>query len=103
ASPQFGHASQSSRAKGGFMSETAVASPAHVPPELVVDFDYMHPPGVESGDVYAAWGRLHSGPDIVWTNRNGGHWILTRAADMKWVQETHEIFSHEEFLIPRGS
>ena len=85
------------------MSHTIAAAPTHVPPELVVDFDYMHPPGIEAGDVYAAWARLHDGPDIVWTFRNGGHWILTRAEDLKWAQETHEIFSHEEFLIPRGS
>jgi cytochrome P450 len=85
------------------MSHTTFEAPPHVLPELIVDFDYMHPPGIEDGDVYAAWARLHDGPDIVWTFRNGGHWILTRAEDMRWVQTTHEIFSHEEFLIPRGS
>lgn len=80
-----------------------VPVPAHVPPELVVDFDYLHPPGMEEGDVYTAWHRLHDGPDIVWTPCNGGHWILTRGEDIKNVQENFEVFSHEVFSIPRGS
>lgn len=81
----------------------AVPTPAHVPPELVVDFDYLRPPGIDEGDVYTAWDRLHDGPDIIWTPRNGGHWILTRGEDIKYVQENFEVFSHEVFTIPRGS
>jgi cytochrome P450 len=80
-----------------------VAKPAHVPGDLVVDFDYFHPPGIDEGTVYTAWHRLHDGPDIVWTPHNGGHWILTRAEDIRWVQETHQSFSHEVFTIPRGA
>lgn len=80
-----------------------VAVPGHVPPELVVDFDYLHPPRIEESDVYGAWKRLHDGPDIVWTPCNGGHWIVTRGEDVKFVQENYEVFSHEVFTIPRGS
>ncbi|TAL00978.1 MAG: cytochrome P450 [Rhodospirillaceae bacterium] len=78
-----------------------VPIPFNVPSELVIDFDYFHPPQIDQGDVYSAWKRLHEGPDIVWTPHNGGHWIFTRAADIKWVQENFQIFSHEEFSIPR--
>jgi cytochrome P450 len=80
-----------------------VPKPDHVPAELVVDFDYFHPDGIDEGTVYTAWDRLHAGPDIVWTPCNGGHWIVTRAEDIRWVQETYDIFSHEVFNIPRGS
>lgn len=80
-----------------------VPVPPHVPPERVVDFDYLHPPGVEEGDVYTAWQRLQQGPDVVWTPHNGGHWIVTRGEDVKFVQENYDIFSHEIFSIPRGS
>jgi len=80
-----------------------VPVPAHVPPERVVDFDYLHPAGLEEGDVYTAWKRLHDGPDIVWTPCNGGHWIVTRGEDVRYVQENYEVFSHEVFSIPRGS
>lgn len=82
---------------------STVPLPTHVPAELVVDFDYLHPPGLAEGDVYTAWKRLHDGPDIIWTPRNGGHWILTRGEDIRFVQENYEIFSHEIFTIPRGS
>lgn len=80
-----------------------VARPPHVDPALVVDFDYFAPPapGVES---YAVLRRLQDvGPDILWSPHNGGHWIVTRAEDIRWVQENHGIFSHEVFTIPRGA
>ncbi|TAK98748.1 MAG: cytochrome P450 [Rhodospirillaceae bacterium] len=87
------------------MSDTAhqdqnggiVPVPSHVDPKLVVDFDYEKPPGIEDGDTYKALKRLHAGPDIVWTPRHGGHWIVTRAEDIKWVQETYQLFSHKAF------
>jgi cytochrome P450 len=81
----------------------SVPKPAHVAAELVVDFDYLHPEGIESGDVYRVLKRLHDGPDIQWTPRNGGHWIVTRAEDIRWVQLTHTLFSRTESFIPRGS
>jgi len=84
------------------MTDTALAPrPSHVPEGRVIDFDYYHPPGMEEGNVYTAWKKLHDGPDIVWTPHNGGHWIVTRGEDIRWVQENYEIFSHEVFTIPR--
>jgi cytochrome P450 len=80
-----------------------VAPPLHVPPAHIVDFDYYHPPGIERDDIYVVLKRLHDRPDILWSPHNGGHWIVTRAEDIRWVRETHEIFSHEEFGVPRGS
>jgi cytochrome P450 len=76
--------------------------PDHVDPGLVVDFDYLRPPGFEPhGDIHEAWRTLHRGPDVVWTPRHGGHWILTRAEDIAWAQETYQLFSHREFTVPR--
>lgn len=80
-----------------------VAKPDHVPDELVVDFDYIYPAGIEGGDVYKALKQVQeTGPEIFWTPRNGGHWVVTRAEDIRWVQENYQIFSHEVFNIPRG-
>lgn len=84
-------------------SQAAGQRPAHVPAGLVVDFDYLHPPGIEQGDIYTALKRLHDRPDILWTPHHGGHWIVTRAEDIRWVRDEAEIFSHEEFILPRGS
>jgi len=65
--------------------------PAHVDPALVVDYDHMNPPGMESGDVYRALSRFHD-----------GHWIATRAEDIKWIQESWNLFSAQEKGAPRG-
>lgn len=77
--------------------------PRDLDPAHIVDFDYLDPPGIAGGDVYAALKPLHDLPDILWTARHGGHWIVTRSEDVRWVRERHEIFSHREFGIPRGA
>ena len=82
------------------MNATAMASrPAHVPPELVVDFDYREPAG-HTSDVHLAWKKLHDGPDIVWTPRHGGHWIATRADDIDVMQTDHTRFSYRFVTVP---
>ena len=74
--------------------------PAHVPAELVVDFDFMRQKGMDE-DVHAVWKRLQDkGPDIQWTPRNGGHWILTRGEDIDAIQRDHENFSSKRSTIP---
>ena len=73
--------------------------PAHVPDELVIDWDFTQPPGgIE--DLNAAWKTLHDGPDIVWTPRNGGHWIATRAEDIEYIQRNHDPFSMRRIVLP---
>ncbi|MEM5422428.1 cytochrome P450 [Paraburkholderia ferrariae] len=73
--------------------------PDHVPRELVVDFDYMNPPGAQD-DVHLAWKSLHAGPDIVWSPYYGGHWIATRGEDIEAMQKDHTRFSHQSINIP---
>jgi cytochrome P450 len=73
--------------------------PAHVPQELVVDFDYMNPPGAQD-DVHMAWKTLHAGPDVVWSPYYGGHWIATRGEDIEAMQKDHTRFSHRSVNIP---
>jgi cytochrome P450 len=83
------------------MNQTLVDRPAHVPADLVVDFDIFHPPGGER-DVHRAWMTLQSGPPIVWTPHNGGHWIATRAVDLVEMQTNWQVFSYESINIPRN-
>jgi cytochrome P450 len=71
--------------------------PSHVPASLVYDFDYFLP-----GDEFGDWPhaqvaqRLHSSaPDIFYTPRNGGHWVVTRAADGVEVFRNYELFSND--------
>lgn len=75
------------------------AIPAHVPIDRVVDFDLFNPPAGHP-DPQLAWAELHAGPDIVWTPRNGGHWIATRADDIDVMHVDFAHFSHKRFNLP---
>ena len=81
------------------MSDTDVVTPPHVPPGLVVDFDFYRP---EGGDVdpFMALKRLHAGPDIVWTPHNGGHWVATRGEDIREILMDSDAFSSRFVFIP---
>lgn len=67
---------------------TAATIPAHVPAELVRDFDYLDM-GDET-DVYRHFSKLHDGPDFFYTPRQGGHWVATRYADMERILENKD-------------
>src|SRR5471032_39316 len=84
----------------------AVEMPAHIPPELAVDFDFMRS-GPEGSDPFEAWTRLHGLVPLVWTPRNGGHWLATRGEDIPLILKNHELFSSSRAFIglsnrPRG-
>jgi cytochrome P450 len=79
---------------------TPAERPAHVLPEQVFDFDFFHPQGAEQ-DTHRAWKRIQdTAPEVFWTPRNGGHWVVTRAAQVEAVQRQWEIFSHKSVNIP---
>jgi cytochrome P450 len=71
-----------------------------VPPELIVDFDYLADPQLET-DPFAAYERLREAPAIVFTPRNGGHWMATRHDVIREVFHAHETFSNFPRIIPK--
>ena len=75
-----------------------VERPPHVPPALVVDFDFMRP-GPEGGDPFEAWMQLHGLPPLVWTPCNGGHWLATRGEDIPVILKDHGRFSSRRAFI----
>jgi cytochrome P450 len=77
------------------------ARPDHVPPELVMDFDLFDIPGGEDDVQLAMRAFQQDGPDIFWTPRNGGHWVVTRAEDIAVVQRDWERFSNQCYMIPK--
>src|ERR1700756_4306893 len=82
-------------------TEVARMVPAHVPPELVVDFDLYDPPGADK-DFHASWKALQDrAPDIVWTTANGGHWIALRGQQIQEIFADYEHFSSKVIIVPR--
>jgi cytochrome P450 len=78
---------------------TMVARPG-IPARLVADVDIFDLDGFQN-DVQLAWRRLQQTyPDIFWTPKNGGHWIATRAADIRYIQSEHQFFSNSQIFIP---
>lgn len=84
------------------MADTGLDRAKHVPPELAFDFDMYNPEGWPD-DVHLAWKRIQdSYPPIFWTPRHGGHWVVTRAVDIRHMQENYAQFSNSESFVPRG-
>ncbi len=75
--------------------------PTHVPADCVRDFDVWAPPGFER-DVHQAWKAIQdTSPDLVWTPRNGGHWVALRADVIRECFEDYSRFSSRCILVPK--
>jgi cytochrome P450 len=62
------------------MPDGVTAVPTHVRPDHVYDFDFLGAPELLS-EPHRRIRRLHAeAPEIFWTPRNGGHWVVTRVA-----------------------
>src|SRR5262249_24963857 len=84
-------------------NNTGMKIPAHVPDDAVRDFDfYFVEERGSSGafDVYEAYKRLHDGPDIFYSPRNEGHWVVTRYDDMEAIYSDEEHFNNRINTIP---
>src|ERR1700759_396428 len=75
--------------------------PAHVPPALVIDFDLWNIPGSEEDAQLAMRAVQQASPDVFWTPRNGGHWVVTRAADIDTLQRDVSRFSNDCYVVPK--
>ena len=83
------------------MASVSMSTPGHVPAELVIDFD-IYAPHRAGEDFFAAWRRFQDeapGP-VVWTPRNGGHWVAVRGTGVMKVYEDFERFSSDSFAVP---
>ena len=72
--------------------------PAHVPQDLVRDFDFVDMRG--ETDVYEHFRKLHDGPDFFYTPHHGGHWVATRYADMEAILTNPAAFSSRHQTVP---
>jgi cytochrome P450 len=78
----------------------AGAAPPHVPPELIVDLDFYDLP-VPGDDVQLAWRRFLGKGPMVWSPRNGGHWVPTRAEDIAALhRDTVRLSNRDGTALP---
>jgi cytochrome P450 len=70
-----------------------VHRPDHVPESLVFDFDYFHDPRLAADVHEGMMSLIGEAPDVFWTPRNGGHWVVTRWNDVNFVMTNPAIFS----------
>ncbi|MET0546310.1 MAG: cytochrome P450 [Caulobacterales bacterium] len=76
-----------------------VQTPAHVPANLVRNFNYVDMTG--ETDVYAKFKKVQDDePDIFYTPHHGGHWVVTRFEDMEYVMARAELFSNKYQTVP---
>ncbi|MET0984592.1 MAG: cytochrome P450 [Steroidobacteraceae bacterium] len=74
--------------------------PAHVPPSVVRDFDYLDTRG--ETDFFVSHRKAQQDADIFYTPRNGGHWVVTRYADMHEIIGNHTQFSSYYSSLPKS-
>lgn len=83
-------------------TSAAVSRPAHVAAERYRDFDIYQP--LRDGlDFHASWKALQDEtlPDVIWTPRNGGHWIVLRGPLVSRVLSDYVNFSNHTVLVPK--
>lgn len=73
--------------------------PQHIPAELVVDVDLYNMPGADV-DPQLAWRSFNGKGPLVYSPRNGGHWVATNGADVFRFLRTTEIFSSAQIVLP---
>jgi len=79
--------------------------PDHVPADRVYDYDLFEAPREISSDYQIdIVRRIHrEAPDIFWTPRNGGHWVVTRAREIDMCQRDGDLFSMQDVVVPAGA
>ncbi len=78
--------------------------PAHVPASRLLDFD-IYQPLMPGKDFHESWKALQDSdlPDIVWTPRNGGHWMALRGRLVSEVLSDYTRFSNHTVLVPKDT
>lgn len=73
----------------------AVPKPAHVPDSVVYDFDMFYDPAYLADPHRRVLDLVKVAPPVLWTPRNGGHWMLLSHAAIFDAGRDTETFSSE--------
>jgi cytochrome P450 len=77
------------------MSDAGLVIPDHIPSDLVYDFDLFTDPRLVRNPHAVIFALHDEAPPIFYTPRNGGHWMVTRAADALDILRQTDIFSSD--------
>lgn len=85
-------------------ANTLTDRPAHVPADRVIDFD-IYQPLCDDADFHHSWKALQDGSsaDILWTPRNGGHWLVLRGRLVSQILSDYARFSNHTVLVPKDT
>lgn len=76
------------------------AKPPHVPDEVVRDVDIFDIGAIDP-DIHLGWKKLQDeSPSLIWSPRNGGHWIPMRAHVIERVLNDPEVFINGGQWVP---
>lgn len=86
-------------------SGVLVPRPDHVPVDRVFDIDMYNLEGIDEHGYLEAWKAVQDRgvPDLVWTPRNGGHWVATSGAQIREIYTDPEHFSSRVIFIPKAA
>lgn len=76
------------------------AIPDHVPPDLVVRFDFRNDDGLRRNP-WDYISDLSHKPDIFFSPDLGGYWVVTRADLIEDVFKRHDLFTATSLSIPK--
>lgn len=74
--------------------------PSHVPPELVIHFDFRDDDALKR-DPWNYLNSLNDQPDIFFSPDLGGYWVVTRYDMIEDVFSRHDLFTATSLAIPK--
>lgn len=86
------------------MTETATRVPDHVPAPLVIDYDYFNDERYQrfGGIPEAMAGLRREAPDVFWSTKLGGYWVIQGYAAVVDAANRPDVFTSTSMTIPRG-
>src|SRR4051812_9138115 len=75
--------------------------PAHVPPELVYEYDYNSDPRMLQDPHARMRSLVREAPPIFFSPYNGGHWVVARKKPVVDITMNPEVYSNG-FLETQG-
>jgi cytochrome P450 len=82
------------------MSAQASTVPEHVPPELVMRFDFRSDEQLRR-DPWRYIASMNERPDIFFSPDLGGYWVVTRGELIEEVFSRHDLFTATSLAIPK--